>query len=199
MEIYCRLIPKAKEGAKNVMIYFTSDLHFYHEKIIAYTNRPFSNAEEMNTVLIKNWNRTVSAQDEIYILGDLTMKGPELAEQVLSQLKGRKYLIKGNHDQFVENQNFRRDFFEWVKDYYELSYKNNRFILFHYPIDEWNGYFRDTIHLHGHQHNHENYNFENLGKKLRKFDVGVDANHMCPVSIEDIIAFFSNICYITAL
>lgn len=72
-----------------------------------------------------------------------------------------------------------------------MSYENNKFILFHYPIEEWNGYFRGTIHLHGHQHNHENYNFENLEKNLKRFDVGVDANYMRPVSIEDIIAFFS--------
>lgn len=173
------------------MIYFTSDLHFYHEKIISYTNRPFPNTEKMNKILIENWNRTVSAQDEIYILGDLTMKGPAFANEILSQLKGRKYLIKGNHDRFVENQTFNGDLFEWVKDYYELSYQNNKFILFHYPIEEWHGYFRDTIHLHGHQHNHEDYNFKNLEKGLKKFDVGVDANHMKPVSIEDIIVFFS--------
>ncbi len=173
------------------MIYFTSDLHFYHEKIISHTNRPFSNMEKMNQALIENWNRTVSAQDEIYILGDVTMKGPELAEEALSQLKGHKYLIKGNHDRFVKNENFNSSLFEWIKDYYELSYENNKFILFHYPIEEWNGYFRGTIHLHGHQHNHENYNFENLEKNLKRFDVGVDANYMRPVSIEDIIAFFS--------
>jgi Predicted phosphoesterase or phosphohydrolase len=147
--------------------------------------------EKMNQALIENWNRTVSAQDEIYILGDVTMKGPELAEEALSQLKGHKYLIKGNHDRFVKNENFNNSLFEWIKDYYELSYENNKFILFHYPIEEWNGYFRGTIHLHGHQHNHENYNFENLEKNLKRFDVGVDANYMRPVSIEDIIAFFS--------
>ena len=46
------------------------------------------------------------------------------------------------------------------------------------------------IHLHGHQHNHEDYNYKNLQKGLRKYDVGVDANYMAPVSIEDIVTFF---------
>jgi len=175
------------------MIYFTSDLHFYHEKIISHTNRPFSNMEKMNQALIENWNRTVSAQDEIYILGDVTMKGPELAEEALSQLKGHKYLIKGNHDRFVKNENFNNSLFEWIKDYYELSYENNKFILFHYPIEEWNGYFRGTIHLHGHQHNNEYYNYNNLENKIRRYDVGVDANYMTPVSAEYIISFFHTI------
>ncbi len=65
-----------------------------------------------------------------------------------------------------------------------------RKFLFHYPIEEWNGYFREAIHLHGHQHNHEEYNLKNRGNGLLRYDVGVDANHMAPVGIEDIISFF---------
>lgn len=173
------------------MIYFTSDLHFYHEKVINFANRPFDNADEMNRVLIDNWNRTVSAKDEVYILGDVTMKGPEYATEVLSQLRGKKYLIKGNHDTFADKKTFDRTIFEWVKDYHEFSYQNTRFVLFHYPIEEWSGYFRGAVHLHGHQHNHEDYNIKNREKGLLRFDVGVDANHMAPVGIKDIISFFS--------
>ena len=61
------------------MIYFTSDLHFGHKNIISHTGRPFSAAEEMDEALIRNWNRTVQPNDEVYILGDLTMKGPDFA------------------------------------------------------------------------------------------------------------------------
>lgn len=175
------------------MIYFTADLHFYHENIINHTNRPFPNVEKMNRTLIENWNHTVCANDDVYILGDVTMKGAEYATKALSQLKGRKYLIKGNHDKFAQSKQFDKNLFEWINDYYELTYNNNRFILFHYPIEEWNGYFRGTFHLHGHQHNHEDYNFNNLQNGMRKFDVGVDANYMRPVCIENIITFFSTI------
>ena len=111
--------------------------------------------------------------------------------EILSQLKGRKYLIRGNHDTFADHKEFDVSVFEWVKDYHELSYQNQRFILFHYPIAEWNGFFRDTIQLHGHQHNHADYNYNNLEKGIKRFDVGVDANYMKQVSIEDIITFFS--------
>lgn len=173
------------------MIYFTADLHFYHDKIIQHTNRPFYSAEDMNRRLIHNWNQTVRHQDEVYILGDVTMKGPELAKEALSQLRGRKYLIRGNHDKFADAKEFDQSTFVWVKDYYELSWQNQRFVLFHYPIEEWSGYFRGAIHLHGHQHNHADYNYSNLEKGLRRFDVGVDANYMKPVSVEDIITFFS--------
>ena len=119
------------------------------------------------------------------------MKGAVYAAEILSQLKGIKYLVRGNHDGFLDNSEFEKErFFGWVKDYYELTYQNTRFILCHYPILEWNGFYKGTIHLHGHQHNHEDYNYHNLEQKVRRYDVGVDANWMKPVSAEDIIAFF---------
>ena len=68
-----------------------------------------------------------------------------------------------------------------------------KFILFHYPIEEWNGYFRGSIDLHGLQHNHEEYNLTNLERRIRRYDVGVDANGMKPVSIAEIADFFSGI------
>lgn len=172
------------------MIYFTSDMHFYHEKIIKHTGRHFNSVKEMDNALVRNWNSKVGAYDEIYILGDVSMKGAEYVQEILMKLNGQKYLIRGNHDKFADQEVFNKDIFVWIKDYYELKYKNERFILFHYPIEEWNQFFRGAIHLHGHQHNHEDYNYRNLEKGLRRFDVGVDANNMFPVSIEEIIEFF---------
>lgn len=86
------------------MIYFTSDLHFYHDRLMLHVNRPFHNFEEMNKKLIYNWNKKVDALDELYVLGDATLKGPNYAMQILRQLNGKIYLIKGNHDQFVEKK-----------------------------------------------------------------------------------------------
>ncbi len=41
------------------MIYFTSDLHLGHRGIIGMQNRPFENVQEMNQVLIRNYNVVV--------------------------------------------------------------------------------------------------------------------------------------------
>lgn len=172
------------------MIYFTADLHFYHEKIIKSTNRPFRNADEMNKVLVRKWNEKVTFEDDIYILGDFTMKGAELAAAILSALKGRKHLIRGNHDQFVDNRELAETMFISVQDYAELIYANTMFVLCHYPFAEWNGYAKGSICLHGHQHNHEEYNIANRREGILRYDVGVYANHMTPVSAEEVIAFF---------
>lgn len=172
------------------MVYFTADLHLYHDNIIKHVNRPFHNVTDMNKTIINNWNNRVSFDDDIYILGDFTMKGPDLVMEALSQLKGRKYLIHGNHDRFVDNPTFDNSLFIWIKDYAEIIYENTRFILFHYPIMEWNGFYKGSIQLHGHQHNHEDYNFYNLQHNIRRFDVGVDANYMTPVSAKELVEFF---------
>ena len=173
------------------MIYFTADLHFYHQNIIKSTNRPFSDADEMNKVLIRKWNEKVTSEDEVYILGDFTMKGPEMASSILYGLKGKKHIIRGNHDGFVDRATFDRSLFVSIQDYLEITYSNTQFVLSHYPMVEWNGYYKGSIMLHGHQHNHADYNVSNRKEGIRRYDVGVDANHMSPVSAEEIIAFFS--------
>ena len=121
------------------------------------------------------------------------MKGHTLAQEILYQLKGRKHLIKGNHDGFINSPHFENYLFESISDYKEINYMNTQFILFHYPILEWDSFFRGSIHLHGHQHNHADYNLQNLQNGIRRYDVGVDANNMSPVSADEIIAFFSTI------
>ena len=176
-----------------LLLYFTSDLHFYHENIIKHTNRHYFNVEKMNNDLIKKWNEKINFHDEVYILGDFTMKGAKLATDILCQLKGKKHLIRGNHDDFVDSSEFNKSLFCSIQYYAEVIYSNIQFVLFHYPILEWNGMAKGSISLHGHQHNHEYYNYKNLERRIRRFDVGVDANNMMPVSAEYIISFFSTI------
>jgi len=98
------------------MIYFTADTHFCHSNIIGSCYRPFENVGEMNRALIDNWNNFVTARDEVYILGDFLYKGTgREANKILSQLKGRKYLIKGNHEKYLSDPEFRQETFEWFK------------------------------------------------------------------------------------
>lgn len=175
------------------MIYFTSDLHFHHKKVIEFSSRPFSFVEEMNQALIENWNHRVTPQDSVYILGDLTLKGTQLAMEALEQLQGKKYLVKGNHDLFVEKDYFNHSLFEEISPYMELRTNHQLYVLCHYPMEEWNGYFRDSIHLHGHIHGMPQYNENQRAMGNRRYDVGVDANGYAPVSLEEIDLFFRDI------
>jgi len=170
------------------MIYFTSDLHLGHLNIIEACQRPFHSLKEMNETLINNHNKIVKPTDDIFYLGDLFWK-PEYII-LLEQLNGRKYLIKGNHERnwvkyYEKNKDDFNNQFEWIKDYYELKYNKQRFILFHYPIESWNGRWRGTIHLHGHTHNRENPII-----LPNRYNVGIDVNNLFPISIENIVLFF---------
>ena len=106
-------------------IYFMADLHFYHDHIIRLANRPYQNAVKMNQALVENWNRRICGDDEVYILGDVTMKNHVYAREMLKKRKGRKYLIEGNHDRFVHQKEFDQSIFTWVKQMHELKYAGN--------------------------------------------------------------------------
>ena len=179
-------------GVENPMIYFTADTHFCHSNIISLNDRPFRDVDAMNRQLIQNWNAYVTDRDEIYILGDFMFKGSAVeANAILRSLKGKKYLIRGNHDKFLGDEQFDSSLLEWVKDYHELNYNKRKFVLFHFPILEWAGYFGDSIHLYGHVHNsgkspEQKARLEVLGN--RAINVGVDVNNFFPLEIKTIIS-----------
>lgn len=102
--------------------YFISDPHFGHKNIIKYANRPFESVDNMNETIIKNWNNLIKLNDEVYILGDVSLTNQEETNKILNRLNGRLYLIKGNHEKSVMSSKENRDRFEWIKDYYELKY-----------------------------------------------------------------------------
>lgn len=52
------------------MNFYISDCHFGHKNIIAYDQRPFFSVEEMDAAMIQNWQKVVSDNDTVYILGD---------------------------------------------------------------------------------------------------------------------------------
>lgn len=162
------------------MIYFTSDLHFCHANIIKMNNRPFANVDEMNATLINNWNSVVTSRDEIFILGDFLYRGSGAqANDILRNLHGKKYLIKGNHEKYLNDRDFDRSAFEWIRDYFVLEYKDAQFVLFHYPILEWANYYRKSAHLFGHVHNND---FKH--PEARAINVGSDVNNFHPVSVD---------------
>ena len=85
-----------------MQIFFTSDTHFNH--VIVYESycperkKRFSSLDEMNEVLIENWNNVVQSDDLVYHLGDFAMGDRGKFEAFRKSLKGKIILIGGNHD-----------------------------------------------------------------------------------------------------
>ena len=169
------------------MKYFIADTHFGHTKILSMSKRPFDTISDHDAALIKNWNNVVKKDDEIYILGDFAMSTSGYhVSNILKRLNGRKYLIKGNHDKYLDDPDFDHSVFEWEKDYHTFNYRKRKFVLCHYPILEWEGFYRGAVHLYGHVHNNNRQFFDSVLDK-RAANVGVDVIGFTPVSIDSIL------------
>ena len=176
-------------------IYFTSDLHFGHKNIIRFDNRPFNTVEEMDRALIKRWNAKVHDDDLVYVLGDISWYDDEKTAEILSSLKGRKILIKGNHDRIPVHGKVKR-FFEEITDYKEITLEGNRhIILCHYPIVFFNRHHYGSYMFYGHVHNSHEWQMtesykrelEELDIKCNMFNVGTMVRNYEPVTFEEIV------------
>lgn len=164
------------------MKYYISDLHLFHNRILEKFNRPFSSVEEMHEMIINNWKNKVEADDTVYILGDVGMYHPKEIGNILNNLPGHKILITGNHDFKNIHSGSYKKVFDKITSYLEIEDNGRNVILFHYPIEDWNGKYREYYHLHGHIHNNE----DSLSQKERRFNVSAEVVDYTPVSLDEL-------------
>lgn len=166
------------------MIWFTADLHFFHDRILEF--HPVRKSifgttiEQAKEKMIQLWNSRVNKKDTIYILGDLSFGTIEDKRKLLQRLNGNKILILGNHDKIpdhlkcyfnhitqIKNMTFK-------KSVYNYLHKDLKVVMCHFPMLSWEGKEKNTIMLHGHCHGKvDNINKES--KELR-VDVGLDGS-----------------------
>ena len=173
------------------MIYLTSDLHFNHDREFIYKPRGFNSVEEMNNTIITNFNGVVTSVDNVYILGDLMLGGPDkLGEglELISALNGKLHLVRGNHctDKRWEAYKDLHNVVEQQNAIY-LKYKGFHFYMSHYPTFTANlekeSLKQCTINLYGHTHQQSNF----YNDIPFMYHVGVDSHNNCPVSIDEAI------------
>lgn len=182
------------------MIWFTSDTHFGHARIVELSNRPFRDVGEMNEALVDNWNSVVSSNDTVYHLGDAVMGNFEENIKIVGRLKGVKILVPGNHDRVssVESSSRRARFYpQYLKffddierEYVEYDFDGVNFAICHYP------YYGDSQDIDRHKnmrpvdnglpliHGHVHEKWRTNG---RMFNVGVDVNDFRPVSVSTVV------------
>lgn len=166
------------------MKYYTSDLHFDHSNILNYENRPWDNIDDMNDGLICRINSKIGVDDELYILGDFTLRSSrkrveELRNEIICN---HVHLIIGNHDYFAKN-GWAKELFESITPYKEIYDEGQKLVLCHYPILYWNGMDDGgSIHLYGHMHSREGMQHPHKNA----YNVGVDVNNWYPVTFKEI-------------
>ncbi|MFW5887892.1 MAG: metallophosphoesterase [Bacteriovoracia bacterium] len=182
-------------------IWFTSDIHFMHTNIIKYCKRPFASVEEMDEVIISNWNESISKNDLVFFLGDFSMF-KEAYTEILPRLQFKRMVfILGNHDRKstlkeVASGNSCGE----VEIYKKLIIGNNRkkYFLTHRPIDAHDEYPTICGHVH------EKWVVLKKGDVIKEysrktdatkevklanhiFNVGVDVHNFHPIKLSDVI------------
>jgi len=149
-------------------IYFTSDSHFRHKKIVEFEQRPFESTEEMNEGLIKAWNNTVKSGDLVYHLGDFCFGSYNEWINIIERLNGEIVLIKGNHDSSDIIKKAHKN--GYLNEVHMIGYymKSNGYILnlTHYPMEIGNR--PRNFNISGHIH-------AQPSRMLNQVNVGVDS------------------------
>ena len=167
------------------MIFFTADTHFDHANIIRLCNRPYESIEQMNEDMISKWNRKVTNSDTVYILGDMFFRSKD-PEAILGRLRGKKYLIIGNHDTWIKRVDTDR-YFKEVSHYMTLSDGQRGLVLCHYPQICWPHQQRFyMIHRHIHADTQGDY-WPLLAVRERALNAGADINGFAPVTFEELV------------
>lgn len=185
------------------MIWFTSDLHFYHDRILEFHPKRKElfgeTVEEAKEKMIQLWNSRVNKKDTVYILGDLSFGEVENKRKLFMRLNGNKVLVLGNHDKIpdhlkcyfnhitqIKNMTFK-------KSVYPFLYKDLEVIMCHFPMLSWEHKDKKSIMLHGHCHGKVD-DINTMSKDLR-VDVGLDAKlaNYNLISLEKISNYFEKI------
>ncbi len=193
-----------KIGEINLMtIFYTSDEHYFHSRILIHANRDFKDVEEMNREIIARHNSVVKTEDIVYHLGDFSFRENQVAD-LLKQLNGTKHLISGNHcpthSCHKKHNRSIKHYLEYgfasVQENLELQIGNHKVLLQHLPFlnendkDQRYSQYRpiDTgqFLLCGHVH-------EKWAVRGRQINVGVDQHNFYPVSEDEILAIIADI------
>lgn len=169
-------------------IFFTADLHLGHANVIKYTDRPWESVDDMDEVLIANWNAIVGPHDTVYHIGDFTLQGRAQAHGYLERLNGKIHMLEGSHDQRwfgVEAQSCSGRPVIYEPPLLTLEFKDLKsqsatsktghdgkyplsITLCHYAMEKWPKSHYGALHLFGHSHGR-------LEAGPQRMDVGVDA------------------------
>ncbi len=110
------------------MNYYISDLHLGHENAMRrFDHRPFKSLEEQDNAIILNINTTVTPQDNLYLLGDVSWY---------------RWAKDGKCKKLLQG----------IYDLKRIDDNGRIVVLCHYPLAVWDQSHRGSYHLYGHVH-----------------------------------------------
>ena len=172
------------------MIYVTSDLHFGHNRPFLYEPRGFTNIQEHDETIVKNWNEVVRPEDEVFVLGDTMLNDNIHGINMWNQLNGLKYVVRGNHDSNARIELLEECPNTIILGYaYVIKYHKYNFYLSHYPSLTSNYDYDKPLKarvINLCAHSHTKNKFADIDKVLI-YHVELDAHNNYPVPLDTII------------
>jgi len=154
------------------MIWFTSDEHYGHTKVLLYNKRPYEFVEEMDKDLIKRFNEVVMPDDITIHAGDFCWcnNKKDAYEKYANKLNGNHTFLIGSHDHWLPKS---------AKYIWRKRIEDKLIMVCHYAMLTWECSHYNSWQLYGHSHGH-------FPLKGKQHDVGVDNNNYYPVSFDQI-------------
>jgi len=179
----------------NPNYFITSDLHFEHKRLPSFGTRPVGFEE----IIVQNWNKTVSADDYVFMLGDLTLGNKEKTLYHCLRLNGNKYMLLGNHDK-KSTKWYLECGFTVVDPVFKIFRDDKgseaRILFTHEPVFPMP---KDThvgkkkifyYNIHGHRHGNIHHGGD-LPLTDRHIDMSAECTNLTPVPLFDILSHFS--------
>ena len=206
-----QLKPEIFEVSENNQLYFTSDLHYFHKRIVEFTGRP-TTFENLTQWITTQCNSKIPKPEKgkkvtTIHLGDFAFSctNEELVE-VLKSLNGDWWFILGNHDNAgklitaINTVNAETGTNHRLLGWYyrilatkqpavKTEKKHKKLlVLCHFPIEDWDSKHYGSAMIHGHVHGNTSlHDGEVLRKIPNRFDVGIDNSHTwSPFSYDDL-------------
>lgn len=170
-------------------VYFISDLHLFHDRGFIFRPRGFETVEEMNQTVLDNWNKTITNDDEVYLLGDIALGTDyDLIKETVGSLPGKIHVIIGNHDTPA-----KVEIYEELPNIVEVVYatmitiEKHQLYLSHYQTKTTS--LETTpehavFNIHGHLHVKEKFDNDNP----YFYNVSCDSQNCMPIKAEEMIA-----------
>lgn len=180
----CKTEQKGNSMSKK---FYISDIHFGHKNILEFDKLPFADVDEMDRIMIDYWNMRVQKDDEVYIIGDFLYRSSKDPTWYLRQLSGKKFLVLGNHDTGIMDNPKALAYFEDVDKIMNITDGENRLVLCHFPIVEWDSYYRRSYHIYGHIHSRLNEACLIMRNRKRALNAAACINNYMPVTLNELI------------
>lgn len=175
-----------------VNIYVISDNHFGHWNINRYCKRGFQSLDQMDLTMLKRWNSTVTDNDLVIHLGDFVFtKGDSVkVANTIKSLKGRKALIKGNHDRKSYSW-YLNNGIDFICERMVWRWGNKRILFIHNPNNIKYTDFRDyDLIIHGHWHEKGTYIYRKRNCLL--INVSVEKINYIPKRLVTLVNLLGN-------